>query len=105
MINEIYPLQVIKHRSSQYCCVPFICTPASRYYPKVYFHEIPSDPELKRQTNRITASLAIEVTYSHMFKYYINYFIDISENGMEISYAVVLAPPPSIHTPYLSHIK
>ena len=42
----------------------------------------------------MTALLAIEVTYSHMFKYYINIFINISENGMGISYAVVLAAPP-----------
>ena len=42
----------------------------------------------------------MEVTNSHMFKYYINYLINISENGMEISYTVVLAPPP-----YLNPIK
>ena len=46
-----------------------------------------------------SASLAIEVTYSHMFKYYINFFINISENDTGISYAVVLGPP------YLNQIK
>ena len=40
----------------------------------------------------MTASLAIDVTYSHMFKYYIIFFINISENGMGISHAVVLGP-------------
>ena len=60
-------------RSSQYYCVPFICTPASRYYPKVCFHEIPPDSE-DNQTGLGPhwQALAIEITYSHMCKYYMS---------------------------------
>ena len=37
-----------KSHSSQHCCVP-LCTSDSRYDPSLHFHQIPFDPEAKKQ--------------------------------------------------------
>ena len=41
-------LAKIKSKSSQHCCVP-LCTSDSRYNPKLHFHHIPKNPDLRKQ--------------------------------------------------------